>query len=93
MQKDTILKVDELTKAYKSKLAVDHISFFIEPGKIIGLLGPNGAGKTTTINMILGILEQTSGKIEIFGKDANKHRNNINAKLNFAGFMLMCHRT
>lgn len=84
MSGDMILQIDNLEKRYSEKTAVDHISFAIEPGKIIGLLGPNGAGKTTTINMILGILRPTSGKIEIFGKDAERYRQEINEKLNFS---------
>jgi len=64
---ELILKIEGLTKDYGSIKAVDHISFSINSGKIVGLLGPNGAGKTTTINMILGILDPTQGSIEIFG--------------------------
>jgi len=79
-----ILKVKDLTKKYNSLTAVDHISFEIKPGEIIGLLGPNGAGKTTTINMILGILEPTAGLIEILGKDFKKNRSLLAEKINFA---------
>ena len=57
MANDPILNIISLTKEYDSLKAVDHISFVVNPGEIVGLLGPNGAGKTTTINMILGILE------------------------------------
>jgi len=49
------------------KAAVDHISFDIEPGHIVGFLGPNGAGKTTTLKMLAGILYPTSGKVSILG--------------------------
>jgi len=84
MEDETILKIEGLTKKYGGALALDHVSFTIAPGKIIGLLGPNGAGKTTTINMILGILEPTEGLIQIFGKDAKKYRATINEQLNFA---------
>ena len=50
-----ILEVENLTKIYGSYTAVDHISFSLEKGQILGFLGPNGAGKTTTIQMLLGI--------------------------------------
>lgn len=84
MNYETILKITGLSKEYHTLKAVDNISFSIKPGKIVGLLGPNGAGKTTTINMILGILEPTAGKIEIVGKDLAKHRSEISKFINFA---------
>jgi ABC-2 type transport system ATP-binding protein len=84
MNEATILGITELTKEYDSLRAVDHVSFSVQPGEIVGLLGPNGAGKTTTINMILGILEPTSGTIEIMGKDMKKLRSEIAKQINFA---------
>ncbi|MCM2271135.1 MAG: ABC transporter ATP-binding protein [candidate division Zixibacteria bacterium] len=78
------LNIHDLTKRYGELTAVDHISFAIDTGKIIGLLGPNGAGKSTTINMILGLLEPTEGTIEVFGKDLGKHRSKIARQINFA---------
>jgi ABC-2 type transport system ATP-binding protein len=62
-----VLRVSNLRKAYGDAVAVDDVSFSLAPNEIVGLLGPNGAGKTTTINMILGVLEPTSGSIEIDG--------------------------
>ena len=50
------IEVDNLTKRYGARTAVDHISFSVENGEIVGFLGPNGAGKTTTINLLLGLL-------------------------------------
>lgn len=84
MQEEIILKISGLIKEYESTRAVDGISFKVNPGQILGLLGPNGAGKTTTINMILGILEPTAGKIEIFSQDLKTHRSQISRKFNFA---------
>ncbi len=78
------LKVAGLVKEYDSFRAVDNITFAVKQGEIVGLLGPNGAGKTTTINMILGILEPTSGSIEILGKDLKEHRTEIVKQMNFA---------
>jgi ABC-2 type transport system ATP-binding protein len=65
-------------------MAVDGISFEVARNEIVGLLGPNGAGKTTTINMILGVLEPTSGSIRIEGIDVAKHRSKALECTNFA---------
>ncbi|MBK7143230.1 MAG: ABC transporter ATP-binding protein [bacterium] len=79
-----ILEIHDLTKRYGTVTAVDHISFAVKQGEIIGLLGPNGAGKSTTINMILGILEPTEGRIRVFGKELAKERSAISNQVNFA---------
>lgn len=68
-----MLHISHLSKAYGSKKAVDDISFDLGPGEIFGFLGPNGAGKTTTIKMIVGLLAQDSGTIEIQGLDVGKN--------------------
>ncbi len=78
------LSVDHLGKTYGTTVAVDDISFRVEPGEIVGLLGPNGAGKTTTINMILGVLEPTSGAVTIEGNDVARRRLQALARTNFA---------
>ncbi|MCF7980904.1 MAG: ABC transporter ATP-binding protein [Pseudomonadales bacterium] len=67
-----VLEVRNLRKTFKNLVAVDGISFQIEPGICFGLLGPNGAGKTTTIEMIEGITEPTSGEILYRGKPRDK---------------------
>ncbi|HYK17921.1 MAG TPA: ABC transporter ATP-binding protein [Bryobacteraceae bacterium] len=80
----TVLSVSELSKRYAETLAVDGISFHVARNEIVGLLGPNGAGKTTTINMILGVLEPTSGTIRIRGIDLAKRRAHALQHTNFA---------
>ena len=80
----TVLSVSHLRKIYGTTTAVDDVSFDIAPGEIVGLLGPNGAGKTTTINMILGVLEPTSGSIRIEGRDLATHRRQALQRTNFA---------
>jgi ABC-2 type transport system ATP-binding protein len=80
----SILAVRGLRKQYDATVAVDAISFAVGAHEILGLLGPNGAGKTTTINMILGVLEPTSGSIVIDGCDLARHRRQALARTNFA---------
>src|SRR3989344_5245446 len=79
-----ILDVQNLTKKFGGFTAVDNISFGIKEGEIVGLLGPNGAGKTTTISMIMSVLAPTRGKIEIFGKDLQRHREEVLRSMNFS---------
>src|SRR6202166_3978142 len=78
------LRAVNLRKVYGSMVALDGLSFTVRPGEIVGLLGPNGAGKTTTINMILGVLEPTSGAIYIHGLDLAQHRSEALERTNFA---------
>jgi len=61
--------VTELTKRYARNTAVDHISFTVEKGQIVGFLGPNGAGKTTTMRMLTGFLPPTAGRATVAGFD------------------------
>ena len=77
------IEVINLSKSYKSKIAVNNISFKINENEIIGLLGPNGCGKTTTIGMILGLLKPTNGKILISGSNLETNKIPILKKLNF----------
>lgn len=79
-----ILTVDQLRKVFGTFVAVDSISFSLKEGEILGLLGPNGAGKTTTIQMLLGVLLPTSGKITAFGKEFSQNRAEILEKMNFS---------
>ncbi|HVB34073.1 MAG TPA: ABC transporter ATP-binding protein [Patescibacteria group bacterium] len=64
-----MIEVDSLTKVYGETSAVDHVSFDVKKGEILGFLGPNGAGKTTTMRMLTGYLPATSGKARIDGFD------------------------
>ncbi len=79
-----VLSVKNLCKVYGDLVAVGGISFDIGSNEIVGLLGPNGAGKTTTINMILGVLESTSGSIRIEDIDVEAHRSRALRRTNFA---------
>jgi ABC-2 type transport system ATP-binding protein len=64
-----MITVKELTKRYARTTAVDHISFDVEKGRIVGFLGPNGAGKTTTMRMLTCFLPPTSGEATVAGFD------------------------
>jgi ABC-2 type transport system ATP-binding protein len=79
-----VLSVNGLRRLYGDKIAVDGISFEVGRNETVGLLGPNGAGKTTTINMILGVLAPTSGKIRIEGVDIVANRERALQRTNFA---------
>jgi ABC-2 type transport system ATP-binding protein len=63
------LVVDDLSKEYESQRAVDHLSFRVAAGEILGLVGPNGAGKTTTLRSIVGVLPIQSGRVFVCGHD------------------------
>ena len=69
---NVILKIDNLTKRYKDKVALDHVSFEIQKGKIYGFIGENGAGKTTTIRSITGLSSIDEGRVELFGLSDSK---------------------
>ncbi|MBN2507752.1 MAG: ABC transporter ATP-binding protein [Verrucomicrobia bacterium] len=79
-----VLSVERLGKRYGATVAVDGVSFAVGRREIVGLLGPNGAGKTTILNMILGVLEPSSGAIRIEGIDLAARRSRAIAHTNFA---------
>ena len=64
-----MIEVQDLTKTYGSVTAVDHVSFTVNKGEILGFLGPNGAGKTTTMRILTGYMPATSGTARIAGFD------------------------
>jgi ABC-2 type transport system ATP-binding protein len=66
-----LVEAEDLTRYYGDFRAVDHISFGIDRGEIVGLLGPNGAGKTTTIRMLSGFLPASEGTARIGGRDVH----------------------
>ncbi len=69
-----MIELSGLTKRYGDTLAVDDLSFDIEPGCVTGFLGPNGAGKTTTMRMILGLDAPTKGSVTVNGKPYSQHK-------------------
>lgn len=79
MPQPTAIEVSDLVKIYKGndEPALNGVSLSVPHGEIFGLLGPNGAGKTTTINILCGILRETSGSIKISGIDSKTHSEEI----------------
>jgi ABC-2 type transport system ATP-binding protein len=66
---DAVLRAENLTKSFGSRVAVSDVSFELYPGEVFGFLGPNGAGKTTTIRMLVGLARPDRGRVQIAGLD------------------------
>lgn len=71
---NTLLKVENVSKAFKGLQALTNINLAINEGEIVGLVGPNGAGKTTAFNVISGVLPASSGTITLMGQATNKRQ-------------------
>ncbi len=67
------IETHDLTRRYRSTVALDGLNLAIEQGAIYGFIGPNGAGKTTTLRMLAGLLEPTSGEIRLLGRSLDRH--------------------
>src|SRR3954463_5838300 len=65
---DRMIVAHGLTKTYGDRVAVNSISFTVEPGRVTGFLGPNGAGKSTTMRMVLGLERPTAGSVTVHGR-------------------------
>src|SRR5574337_396590 len=74
---DKVIEVERLTKKFGDFTAVDHISFEVTAGEVLGYLGPNGSGKTTTIRMLLGLLQPSDGDARVLGYDIRKQAESI----------------
>lgn len=90
-KKESVLKLEGLSKKFDGKIVVDHISLEIEQGEIFGLLGPNGAGKSTTMNMICSLLKPTGGDVKLFGMEANKQGKEIKRRIGYIPQELAIH--
>jgi len=76
-----VIEVENLTKKYKNKKAIDHLSFEVHEGEILGLLGPNGSGKSTTINCILSLLNFNEGSIKVLGSEMSPNAYDIKRQI------------
>ena len=77
------VEVLSLTKKFGDFTAVDHVTFSVQPGEVLGYLGPNGSGKTTTIRMLCGLITPTSGTAKILGFDVTKNPEAIKAQIGY----------
>jgi ABC-2 type transport system ATP-binding protein len=78
-----LIEVESLTKIFGQKSAVDHVSFKVGKGEILGFLGPNGAGKTTTMRMLTGYLPASSGTARIDGFDVADQSMEVRKRLGY----------
>jgi len=78
---ESSITVEELTKEYNGKLALNNVSFDVKKGEVFGYLGPNGAGKSTTIKILSGLIEQTGGNAFINGLDIRRERVEIKKRI------------
>src|SRR2546423_12760096 len=78
-----MIAVQDLTKVYGKRAALDHISFEVPEREIFGFVGPNGAGKTTTLRILAALLEPTEGKAYIDGADVTKDREKVHNRIGY----------
>ena len=78
-----VIVVDGLTKEFGDIVAVDHVSFAVVQGEVLGYLGPNGSGKTTTMRMLLGLLHPTAGSASILGHDVSAETERIRPQVGY----------
>ena len=76
-----IIEAENLAYSYGDTLAVDHISFSVDKGEILGFLGPNGAGKTTTVKLLTGQLEPQEGHAKVLGYDVSTDAKKIHERM------------
>ncbi len=77
------LDVQGLTKKFGDFTAVDHVTFSVQPGEVLGYLGPNGSGKTTTIRMLCGLMEPTEGSASVLGTDVTRYPERVKPKIGY----------
>ena len=80
---EPVVHAHNLTRRFGDFLAVDHVSFEVQPGEIVGYLGPNGSGKTTTMRMLLGLLEPSEGSATVLGFDAFNETEEVRARVGY----------
>lgn len=78
-----MIEVSHLTKMYGPRTAVNHLSFEVKKGEIVGFLGPNGAGKSTTMKILTGLMPATQGKVTVAGYDVFDHSIDVKRNVGF----------
>jgi ABC-2 type transport system ATP-binding protein len=78
-----VINVKDLTKYFGDFLAVDHITFSVNAGEVVGYLGPNGSGKTTTIRMLLGLLQPSEGSANVLGYDVVSQSEQVRKRVGY----------
>ncbi|QPJ62123.1 MAG: ATP-binding cassette domain-containing protein [Candidatus Nitronauta litoralis] len=78
-----MIEVENLTKSYGPRLAVDRLTFQVNQGEVVGFLGPNGAGKSTTMNILCSILPATSGSVRVHGHDVFENPLEVRRKIGY----------
>jgi ABC-2 type transport system ATP-binding protein len=80
---EPVIQVEDLTRRFGDFVAVDHVSFNVRAGEVVGYLGPNGSGKTTTIRMLLGLIAPSDGKATVLGFDAFRQSEEVRARVGY----------
>lgn len=80
---EPVIRISHLQKNYGSKVVLKDINFDIYPGQIIGYIGPNGAGKSTTVKILLGIISEYGGTVELFGKNLRDWDHSYKKKIGY----------
>lgn len=83
MEKEVVLRINNLRKSYLNKEVLKGIDLEIHKGEIIGYIGPNGAGKSTTVKIILGLIDDYEGDIEIFGENIKENSIEYKRKIGY----------
>ena len=78
---EAVIRVNSLRKTYGDLVAVDNVSFEVQPGEVFGLLGPNGAGKTTTVEVLEGLRKPDSGEVSVLGIDVIGHPDDLRPRI------------
>src|SRR4030065_555517 len=80
---EEVILAHNLTKKFDDFTAVDHISFSVGAGEVVGYLGPNGSGKTTTIRMLLGLLRPSAGQGQVLGYDIVRQSEQVRQRVGY----------
>ena len=78
-----MITVENLTKRYPAKIAIEGVSFQVEKGEILGFLGPNGAGKTTTMRIVTGFMPASDGTVSVDGFDVFEHPIDVRRRIGY----------